>query len=85
VEESVIEPRQIGDFLLSYEDAYLVITNPGTQALNYRLDSSNGFSKPAFVVASSGKIGSAVSNLELRENRSRHFDALKYSLFDSGN
>lgn len=73
----------IGDFLGDYEDAYLAVTNPGSSAIEYRVDSSNGFSKPAMSVSAVGKVGGVISNLEFKENRSRHFDALRYSLFNA--
>lgn len=75
----------IGEFLEDYEDAYLAITNPGSSPIEYRVDSSNGFSKPEMSVSAVGKAGNAISNLEFKENRSRHFDALKYSLFNADN
>lgn len=74
----------IGDFLSRYDDVYLAITNPASVPLEYRIVSSNGFSKPSISVSAVGKAGSSVTNLEFKENRSRHFDALRYSLFDAG-
>lgn len=75
----------LADFLEDYEDAYLAVTNPGATPIEYRVDSSNGFSKPVMSVAAVGKAGNAISNLEFKENRSRHFDALRYSLFNADN
>lgn len=75
----------LADFLEDYEDAYLAVTNPGSSPIEYRVDSSNGFSKPVMSVSAVGKAGNAISNLEFKENRSRHFDALRYSLFNADN
>lgn len=73
----------IDHFLRTYDDIYLAVTNPNTEAIEYRVDSSNGFAKPAVSVSAVGKAGKSISNLEFKENRSRHFDALRYSLFNA--
>lgn len=73
----------IADFLSTYEDVYLAVTNPNSETISYRVDSSNGFSLPEVSISAAGKVGTSVSNLEFRENRSRHFDALRYSLFNA--
>ncbi|MDQ1344010.1 MAG: hypothetical protein QG650_730, partial [Patescibacteria group bacterium] len=76
---------EIDRFVQTYEDSYLAITNPNSEPLEYRIDSSNGFSRPVVSVAAVGKSGKSISHLEFKENRTRHFDALRYSLFNAGN
>ncbi len=76
-------PFSIADFLAEYEDVYLAVTNPNSETISYRIDSSNGFSLPEVSISAVGKAGTSVSNLEFKENRSRHFDALRYSLFNA--
>ncbi len=83
--ETVFETQTLGDFLSAYRDSYLVVTNPGTSDVKYSLQSSNGFAMPEIAVSAAGKSGKSVARLEFSENRSRHFDALRYSLFDAGN
>lgn len=73
----------IAGFLSTYEDVYLAVTNPNSETISYRVDSSNGFSLPEVSISAAGKVGTSVSNLEFKENRSRHFDALRYSLFNA--
>lgn len=73
----------IDDFLSEYEDVYLAVTNSHTETISYRIDSSNGFSLPEVSVSAVGKAGTSIANLEFTENRSRHFDALRYSLFST--
>lgn len=82
-DETTDVAMEIGDFLENYEDVYLAVTNTNAQAISYRIDSSNGFSLPEVSISAAGKVGNVISNLEFKENRSRHFDALKYSLFNA--
>lgn len=83
--ETSFETVGIGDFLNRYSDVYLIITNPGASPVSYALESDNGFSTPEIGVAAAGKAGKNVSRIEFKESRSRHFDALRYSIFDTGN
>ena len=82
-DDTVDASQGIGTFLSTYSDVYLVITNPGSTELAYRLQSSNGFSKPVVTLSAVGKAGNSISNLQFKENRSRQFDALRYSLFNA--
>lgn len=80
-DDTVDATKGIASFLSDYAEIYLVVTNPGSTELAYRIESSNGFSKPVVTVSAVGKAGNAISNLQFKENRSRQFDALRYSLF----
>ncbi len=72
----------IADFLRSYSGTYLVLSNPKDTTTTYSIASDGSFSFPRMRIVSSGQLDSFRQNLEFLDNRSKMFEALKYSLFN---
>lgn len=73
----------VGTFLATHENNYLVIYNSSNVPVQYALKSlDNAFSLPLSKIVSSASVGDSKQNIELRENKSKYFDLLKYSIFN---
>lgn len=72
---------EIKEFLGEYRESYLVIYNPSDTPLDYTITAPTLFSLPNSRIVASSKIRNSIVNLELTEDKSKLFDALKYSLF----
>ena len=73
---------KIDAFLQNYSRAYLVLSNPKDTTTTYSIISDGRFSFPRMRIISSGQLDSFRQNLEFLDNRSKMFEALKYSLFN---
>jgi len=71
--------EEVSNFLQSHTDNYLVLFSD--QQFNYEVRSSNGFTLPKMNVTASAQIGEFIQSINFSEDKSRLFDALKYSVF----
>lgn len=69
------------NFIAQYRENYLVLYNANDTAMTYSITSPTLFSLPSSRIIASAKIKNSIVNLELTEDKSKLFDALKYSLF----
>lgn len=74
--------RSIESFIGAYDNSYLVLYSVSDTPISYSMTSSNGFSFPTTSIIASSSIGTSKQNIEFKENRSKLFDMLKYSLFN---
>ncbi len=74
--------KKISDFLNAYSDNYLILYNISTNDLTYNIKSTAWFSYPKLSIVWTAKIADFKQNIEFKENKNRHFDALKYSIFN---
>ncbi|MCK9272163.1 hypothetical protein M0P65_01320 [Candidatus Gracilibacteria bacterium] len=72
----------IGTFLNTYENNYLIIYNHNLGDIDYNIQSSDGFALPRLEITSYSNIGDFKQNIQFTENKSKYFDILKYSLFN---
>ena len=78
--------HKISDFLDDYDDTFLVLYNPSSSTdLSYNITSSTWFSLPKIKVIWTWKIWSYVTNLEIKEDKNKYYEALMYSLFNTDN
>ncbi|MDD2916718.1 MAG: hypothetical protein PHH70_02645, partial [Candidatus Gracilibacteria bacterium] len=75
--------QDIGVFLTSYNNNYLILSNIGTAPVTYHITApgADKFSLPVRRVRASSTVGKSKQNIDFSENRSRLFDMLKYSVF----
>lgn len=75
--------KPIGAFLSTYVENYLVLFNPGSSAVEYRITTSGSspFTLPRTRVTASGKVRDSVINLQITQDKTGFYDILKYSLF----
>ena len=69
----------VHDFLSSVSDPFLVLFSD--QPFDYTVSATNGFSLPKTSITASAEIGDFIQNINFSEDKSRLFDALKYSVF----
>lgn len=76
--------ENIGTFLSTYENNYLILSNTSENTIHYRIidTTGTGFSLPVRSIIASSSVGKSRQNIEFQENRSWLFDMLKYSLFN---
>lgn len=82
----IFERKQIGEFLSTSNDNYLLLFNSDpTNALTYEVTSTwdNYFTKPIWEIEASWKIGSYKQNIRLSLNNSEYLNILKYSIFSN--
>ena len=72
--------KTVGSFLATYKEVYLVLYNPGNP-VSYEISSAKPFSLPTTRIVASGRVLDSSVHLELTQNKSSLFDALKYSVF----
>ncbi len=73
--------KNIGAFLGTYVENYLVLYNPSAVPMEYTISASTPFTLPKTQIVASGKLGDSIINLQMTEDKSRLYDILKYSLF----
>lgn len=74
--------KTITDFLQTYDNNYLILSNISNSPITYHITSPDGFTLPIRSVSTSSIVGKSKQNIDFRENRSRLFDMLKYSVFN---
>lgn len=74
--------RNIQNFLATYDNNYLILSNISSTPIKYHITSSNGFALPVQSISTSSIVGKSKQNIDFNENRSRLFDILKYSIFN---
>jgi len=73
--------RTIENFLSSYTNNYLILSNISNNSIAYNISSTDSFSLPTRSIRSSSTVGKSKQNIDFFENRSRLFDMIKYSVF----
>lgn len=74
--------KTITDFLGSYDNNYLILSNVSNSSLIYHISSPDSiFTLPIRTITASSTVGKSKQNIEFNENRSKLFDILKYSVF----
>ena len=80
--EFLRDTYSITNFVTAYDDNYIILYNPSSADVTYTMSSHRDFSFPVRDVIASATVADMRQNLEFREDRSRLFDALKYSVFN---
>lgn len=75
-----ISIKSVSEFMIENSDNYLILYS-NSPTFDYKITSSNGFSLPKISVTASSQIGNFKQNILFVEDKSRLFDALKYSVF----
>lgn len=73
--------KSITSFLGTYENNYLILSNISNNPIDYHISSADGFALPIRSIIASSTVGKSKQNISFKENRSRLFDMLKYSVF----
>ena len=71
----------ITNFISTYYNNYLILSNISSNDITYHLSSTDTFSLPIRTLHASSTVGKSKQNIDFSENRSRLFDMLKYSVF----
>lgn len=72
--------KTVGEFINQHNDNYLILYS-NSLTFDYKITSSDSFSLPKISVIASSQIGNFKQNILFVEDKSRLFDALKYSVF----
>ncbi|MDD2891829.1 MAG: hypothetical protein PHQ95_02585 [Candidatus Gracilibacteria bacterium] len=78
----IANTKSIQNFLNTYDNNYLILSNISSTPIQYHITSSNGFALPVRSISTSSTVGKSKQNIDFNENRSRLFDILKYSIFN---
>jgi len=72
--------KWVSEFMIENSDNYLILYS-NAPIFDYTIRSNNGFSLPKISVTASSQIDNFKQNILFVEDKSRIFDALKYSVF----